>query len=128
MGVPAALVAAIADAVRPLGIEIGQCPVTSRLLWDLAERAQQGLAAQLVTVPLFHEHRILCQVAGHRMNVVKALPALVAGEDDIRGFAAALEDVVARAERLPSAYASLGLGFARRTLGSRPGRSRAATP
>ena len=76
-------------------------------------------------MPLFHEHRIFCQVAGHRMNVVKALPALVATEEDIRGFAAALEDVVARAERLPSAYASLGLGFARRAL--RPGRSRAAT-
>jgi ornithine--oxo-acid transaminase len=103
---------------RPAGRAAGR-------VWDLAERAQAGLAAQLVTVPLFHEHRILCQVAGHRMNVVKALPALVCDEDDIRAFAAALEDVVARAERLPSAYASLGLGFARRAL--RPARSRAAT-
>ena len=33
------------------------------------ERRQPGLFAQLVTVPLFHEHRILCQVAGHHMNV-----------------------------------------------------------
>ena len=46
--------------------------------------------AQLLTVPLFHEHRILCQVAGHRMNVVKALPALVVSEDDVRWFAAAV--------------------------------------
>jgi acetylornithine/succinyldiaminopimelate/putrescine aminotransferase len=117
--------------VRGLGlmwaIELGRpSGRAAARVWDLAERAQQGLAAQLVTVPLFHEHRILCQVAGHRMNVVKALPALVCDEDDIRRFAAALEDVVARAERLPSAYASLGLGFARRSL--RPGRSRAATP
>ena len=77
-------------------------------MWDLAERAQPGLAAQLLTVPLFHEHRILCQVAGHHMNVVKALPALVADEDDIRRFAAALDDVIASAQRLPRAYGRLG--------------------
>src|SRR5437763_375613 len=59
----------------------------ARSLWRAVERAQPGLFAQLITVPLFHEHRILCQVAGHRMNVVKALPALVVSEDDIRGFA-----------------------------------------
>jgi len=65
-------------------------------------------------VPLFHEHRILCQVAGHRMNVVKALPALVVSEDDIRGFAVALEDVVAAAEHYPSAMARFGWRMARR--------------
>ena len=76
-----------------------------------ARRARQpGLFAQLVTVPLFHEHRILCQVAGHRMNVVKALPALVVEEAEIRRFAAALEEVVAAAERAPSAMASLRAG------------------
>jgi ornithine--oxo-acid transaminase len=121
----------IVREVRGLGlmwaIELGRpASGAARRVWDMAERAQPGLAAQLVTVPLFHEHRILCQVAGHRMNVVKALPALVATEDDIRGFAAALDDVLARAERLPSAYARLGLGMARRVL--KPARSRAATP
>ena len=40
------------------------------------ERRQAGLFSQLITVPLFHDHRIFCQVAGHRMNVIKALPAL----------------------------------------------------
>jgi DNA transposition AAA+ family ATPase len=69
--------------------------------------------AQLVTVPLFHEHRILCQVAGHRMNVVKALPALVVSEEDVRGFAAALEEVVAGAEKVPSAMARFGWRMAR---------------
>jgi acetylornithine/succinyldiaminopimelate/putrescine aminotransferase len=90
----------------------------ARRVWDAAERAQPGLAAQLLTVPLFHEHRILCQVAGHRMNVVKALPALVIEEDEVRRFAAALEDVVAQAERLPRAYARFGLGMARRAPGA----------
>ena len=35
------------------------------------------------------------------MNVVKALPALVVEEAEISRFAAALEDVVAQADRAP---------------------------
>ncbi len=114
--------------VRGLGlmwaIELGPpAGGAARRVWDLAERAQPGLAAQLLTVPLFHEHRILCQVAGHHMNVVKALPALVATEDDIRRFAAALDDVIASAQRLPRAYGRLGAGMARRFIRPRRDRS-----
>jgi ornithine--oxo-acid transaminase len=104
--------------VRGIGlmwaIELGapSGPV-NRPMFDAVERAQPGLFAQLITVPLFHEHRILCQVAGHGMNVVKALPALVVEEDEIRRFAAALEEVVAAAERMPSAMARFGWRLAR---------------
>jgi ornithine--oxo-acid transaminase len=87
-----------------------------RSVWNSVERAQPGLFSQLITVPLFHEHRIFCQVAGHRMNVIKALPALVVEESEIRRFAAALEEVVARAERLPSALARFGVQTGRRML------------
>ena len=90
-----------------------------RSVWNAAERAQPGIFSQLITVPLFHEHHVFCQVAGHRMNVVKALPALVVSEQDIRHFAAALEDVVARAERVPSAFARFGLRMSRRALAAR---------
>jgi ornithine--oxo-acid transaminase len=104
--------------VRGLGlmwaIELGP-PLRGRgrSLWSAVERTQPGLFAQLITVPLFHEHRIFCQVAGHRMNVVKALPALVIDEAEIRRFAAALDDVLARAQRVPSAYARFGWRMAR---------------
>jgi ornithine--oxo-acid transaminase len=91
----------------------------SRSIFRAVERRQPGLYAQVITVPLFHEHRVLCQVAGHGLNVVKALPSLVVGEDDIRGFAAALEDVVAAAERVPSAMASFGWRMARQAVGAR---------
>jgi ornithine--oxo-acid transaminase len=104
--------------VRGLGlmwaIELGAPRgAVSRSMFGAVERAQPGLFAQLITVPLFHEHRILCQVAGHGMNVVKALPALVVCEDEIRRFAAALEDVVAAAERMPTAMARFGWRMAR---------------
>ncbi len=84
-----------------------------RAVWHMVERAQTGLAAQLIVVPLFQRHRVFCQVAGHRMNVVKALPALVVEEDEIRRFAAALEDVVARADRMGAAVGRLGWDLAR---------------
>jgi ornithine--oxo-acid transaminase len=111
----------IVREVRGLGlmwaIELGPPPGgAARAVWNTMERAQPGLFAQLITVPLFHDHRILCQVAGHRMNVVKALPALVVEEDEIRRFAAALEDVVAQAERVPRAVARFGWRMARQAL------------
>ncbi|HEY1687958.1 MAG TPA: aspartate aminotransferase family protein [Solirubrobacteraceae bacterium] len=87
-----------------------------RSVWQAVERAQPGLFSQLITVPLFHEHRIFCQVAGHRMNVIKALPALVVEEQEIRRFASALEDVIASAERVPMALARFGLQTGMRML------------
>jgi ornithine--oxo-acid transaminase len=90
-----------------------------RTVWEAIERRQTGLFSQLITVPLFHEHRILCQVAGHRMNTIKALPALVIEEDEIRRFAAALEQTVASAERYPSALARFGARTGLRAAGMR---------
>jgi hypothetical protein len=58
------------------------------------------------------------------MNVVKALPALVSSEQEVRRFAAALEEVVAAAEHVPSAIARLGWRMARQASTGR----RAATP
>jgi ornithine--oxo-acid transaminase len=100
--------------VRGLGlmwaIEFGPpAGLAARKLWDAVEARQPGLFSQLVTVPLFHEHRILCQVAGHHMNVIKALPALTIEEDEIRRFAEALTETIAAAERYPAALARFGL-------------------
>jgi ornithine--oxo-acid transaminase len=109
---------AIVRDVRGLGlmwaIELGPPEGRSaRAAWSALERAQPGLFSQLVVVPLFHEHRIFCQVAGHRMNVIKALPPLVIEEAEIRRFAAALETVVAAAERMPSALTRFGMRMVR---------------
>ncbi len=110
--------------VRGLGlmwaIEFGPpAGATARRLWETVERRQPGLFAQLVTVPLFHEHRIFCQVAGHRMNVIKALPALTVEESELRRFAAALAETIAAAERYPAALARFGLRTGLRVAGVR---------
>ncbi len=114
---------AIVRDVRGLGlmwaIELGPPEGRSaRATWHALERAQPGLFSQLVTVPLFHEHRIFCQVAGHRMNVIKALPPLVIEESEIRRFAAALETVVAAAEHMPAALTRFGMRMARQATRS----------
>jgi ornithine--oxo-acid transaminase len=115
--------------VRGLGlmwaIELGAPTGTaSRSVFQAVERLQPGLFAQLITVPLFHEHRILCQVAGHRMNVVKALPSLLIEEAEVRRFADALADVIAEAERMPRAMTRFGLRMARGVARARRERQR----
>jgi ornithine--oxo-acid transaminase len=90
-----------------------------RSLWDAVERRQAGLFAQLITVPLFHEHKILCQVAGHHMNTIKALPALVIEEAEIRRFAVALEQTIAAAQRYPSSLARFGVRASLRAVAAR---------
>jgi ornithine--oxo-acid transaminase len=80
-----------------------------RRLWERVEARQPGLFSQLITVPLFHRHRILCQVAGHHMNVIKALPALTVPEEEIVRFAGALRQTIAGVERYPAALARFGV-------------------
>ncbi len=98
--------------VRGLGlmwaIEFGE-PAAGGRSYRLVERLQHGLFAQLVVVPLFRDHRILSQVAGHAIPVVKGLPPLVVSEDDLGAFAAALDATIARAQRLPLAVAGFAL-------------------
>jgi ornithine--oxo-acid transaminase len=96
-------------------IELGPPRATGRSLFRAVDHLQPGLFAQLITVPLFHEHRILCQVAGHRLNVIKALPSLLVDESDVRYFADALAEVVATAERMPAAMARFSMRMARGT-------------
>ncbi len=100
------------------GLELGPPPgFAARRIWEAIERRQPGLFAQMVVVPLFHEHRILTQVAGHHVNVIKALPPLTISEHDLRHFATALVSVLEDAqERMFRNYASLGFSLGRRSL------------
>jgi ornithine--oxo-acid transaminase len=101
----------VAD-VRGLGmmwaIEFSE-PKHGRASWRLLEKTQPGLFAQLVIGPLFHEHRILTQVAGHKLNVLKILPPFTIAEAEIERFAEALDTVIAHAARIPSAFAKTAL-------------------
>jgi ornithine--oxo-acid transaminase len=81
-------------------------------MYRMLERAQRGLFAQLVVVPLFSEHRILTQVAGHDMAVVKILPPLMLGDDDLDCFVDALRETVKKARRMPASLTKFALNAA----------------
>jgi ornithine--oxo-acid transaminase len=81
-------------------------------MYRMLERAQRGLFAQLVVVPLFSVHRILTQVAGHDMAVVKVLPPLMLGDDDVDSFVDALRETVKRARRMPTSLTKFALNAA----------------
>jgi ornithine--oxo-acid transaminase len=104
----------VAD-VRGLGlmwaIEFAE-PSDGRRSYRMLERFKPGLFAQLVVVPLFRDHRILSQVAGHGLAVIKGLPPLTVDEDDLTWLADALDDTVARASRVPRSFASFAAGAA----------------
>jgi ornithine--oxo-acid transaminase len=98
--------------VRGLGlmwaIEFGEPQKGSRS-WRLIERMQSGLFAQLVVAPLFAKHRILSQVAGHNLAVIKILPPLVVGDEDVEYFVDALRETIRKAQRMPTAVTRFAL-------------------
>jgi ornithine--oxo-acid transaminase len=92
-----------------IGIEFG--PPKSlglKASWSMIEAANKGLFCQLITIPLFKEHRILTQVAGHASHTVKLLPPLVITEEDCDQIETAFDSVIASAHRMPGAAWSLG--------------------
>jgi ornithine--oxo-acid transaminase len=105
--------------VRGLGlmwaIEFAEPPGGS-FAWRVVEGRQPALFSQFVVGPLFRRHHVLSQVAGHSLNVVKGLPPLVVGEEDIDWFASALEDSIGRASRIARSFVSFA---ARATRGLR---------
>ena len=106
----------VVKEVRGLGLMWAiefQEPERGRRSFRLLERVQPGLFSQLIVVPLFRDHRILSQVAGHNMNVIKILPPLVLDESDIDWFVEALESVLERARGIPREMVGFALRAAR---------------
>ena len=92
-----------------IGVEFGP-PKSLRLKasWTMLETANKGLFCQLITVPLFKDHKILTQVAGHGSHTVKLLPPLVISEDDCKWIETAFDTVIAGSHKVPGAIWSLG--------------------
>jgi len=85
-----------------VGIEFG--PPRSlglRTGWEMVHAMDSNLFPQAITMPLMQEHRVLTQVAGHHIDVIKLLPTLVMNDDDIRWFLNAFEDVMQKMEKFP---------------------------
>src|SRR6202000_2241322 len=79
-----------------------------RASWNGLETANKGLFCQLITVPLFKEHKILTQVSGHGSHTIKLLPSLTITEEDCTWIEKSFDDVIASSHKVPGAIWSLG--------------------
>ena len=92
-----------------IGIEFGP-PRSLKLKasWHALEAVNTGLFCQLITIPLFKEHRILSLVAGHGNHTVKLQSPLNLTDADCDWIERAFDAVIADAHRVPGAAWSLG--------------------
>ena len=105
-----------------IGLEFGR-PSSLRLraAWTLLEKATKGLFCQAVVIPLFERHRILSQVAGHQMPVIKLLPPLCISGEDEDWIVGAFDDVIGECHKLPGPAWDLATTLASHALKSRTG-------
>ena len=83
-----------------IGIEFGKpSGMRAKAGWNMLQKARVGLFAQTVVVALFQRHRILTQVSGDNMEVIKLIPPLMIGDTEVRLFLDALADVLDDAGR-----------------------------
>jgi acetylornithine/succinyldiaminopimelate/putrescine aminotransferase len=112
---------ALIKEVRGLGliiaIEFREPPqLALKLTWRIMHRIDHGLFAQLVIVPLLSRHRILTQVAGHNMDVIKILPPLVITEREVDYFVQAFDEALKGCRRFPGPILELARNTARRKV------------
>src|SRR5437870_3581 len=91
--------------------------------WKLLHKVDKVLFAQMVVTQMLSKHRILTQVAGHAMDVIKILPPLIIGEKEVEMFVSALDDVLTECRRFPGPMWEMGQNFVRHALGSKIGRA-----
>ena len=105
-----------------IGLEFGS-PRSLKLkaAWSLLETANAGLFSQIITIPIFKTHKIVVQVAGHGLNVVKLLPPLTITDADCDWIESAFEDVIADAHKVPGSVWTLGKTLAGHAMKARAG-------
>jgi acetylornithine/succinyldiaminopimelate/putrescine aminotransferase len=87
-----------------------------KIAWDMLHKLNFGVFGQMIIIPLLEKHRILTQVAGYHTEVIKFLPPINISKEDIDYFIAAMEDVLADAQRVPGAAWNTVMGLAKRTV------------
>ncbi|MCL4312822.1 MAG: aspartate aminotransferase family protein [Actinobacteria bacterium] len=81
--------------------------------WWASETIRRGLFAQAVVLALFHRHRVLTQVSGDRVNIIKLLPPLGISDEQIKWFLDAFDEVMHDAHRSKGLIGQMAMTFAR---------------
>ena len=85
-----------------VGIEFG--PPKSlglKMAWTTCHTLDKSLFPQAAIIPLMDKHRIITQVAGHAIDVIKLLPPLIISEADAQWFLTAFEEVMVQMHKFP---------------------------
>src|SRR3954466_5061078 len=90
-----------------------------KMAWKLLHKVDKVLFAQMVVTQMLSKHRILTQVAGHAMDVIKILPPLIITEREVNLFVTALDDVLSECRKFPGPMWEIGQNFVRHALGSK---------
>jgi ornithine--oxo-acid transaminase len=111
-----------------IGIEFGEPSSRSAARrFRTLERLRTGMFSQMVVVPLFHRHRIITQVAADSVNIIKLIPPLITGPEEVDYFVQALDDVLADAHRGSGLTYEVGRTMALGALRRKSQRSVAST-
>jgi ornithine--oxo-acid transaminase len=87
--------------------------ISLKMAWRLLHRIDKSLFPQMVVVPLLSKHRILTQVAGHNMDVIKILPPLMISEKEIDYFVTAFDETLKGCRQFPGPMLELALNTAK---------------
>ncbi|MFH2201994.1 MAG: aspartate aminotransferase family protein [Elusimicrobiota bacterium] len=97
-----ALIKEIRQRGLMVGIEFGKPDsIGLKSAWSMIHRLDKDLFTQAVVIPLFDDHRILTQVAGHHLDVLKLSPPLTISEQDVRWFLHAFERCMVNLHKFP---------------------------
>jgi 4-aminobutyrate aminotransferase-like enzyme len=90
-----------------------------KMAWKLLHKVDKVLFAQMVVTQMLTQHRIITQVAGHAMDVVKILPPLMIGEKEVDLFVNALDATLTECRKFPGPMWDIGQNFVRHALRSK---------
>jgi ornithine--oxo-acid transaminase len=87
-----------------------------KMAWDMLHKLNFGVFGQMIVIPLLQKHRILTQVAGYHTEVIKFLPPITIGKEDLDWFLGAMTETLEDTKRVPGAAWNTVMGLAKRTM------------
>jgi acetylornithine/succinyldiaminopimelate/putrescine aminotransferase len=87
-----------------------------RAAWKIFDNVDKGLFPEMIVHGLMDKHRVLTQVAGHNMDVIKLLPPYTIGDLEIERFVNALDKVLEECRSPIGPMWAFGANLARHAL------------
>ncbi|MDR2844814.1 MAG: aspartate aminotransferase family protein [Puniceicoccales bacterium] len=90
-----------------------------RAAWKIFDNVNKGLFPEMIVHGLMSKHRVLTQVAGHNMDIIKILPPYTIGDREIDRFVDALDHVLDECGSPIGPMWAFGANLARHALASK---------